>query len=479
MNRKSGDLPGAPLPTAFGVKRLGARLGIFVCEHSASPSHSAVKTPGSVRRETEMSEKTEMLFVAIALVASATVGCSDDDGTSDTGMPPVDTGTGDATPDAMDSGVVDSGDDAATDSATDGGTPSCDEADLDHLLVVTTAGDFSRAGLGTIDLGDLSARTAAEDLPDSDSVAAASGCLGYVLSRGQGNAQVMDDADPLSVARTIDVNPAGAMGPYASNPQTIVAASNNKAYVIEAARNTVTIIDPTMSGAGAVLGEIDLTAYLAPGDTDGLVDAADAIVIDDQLFVALGNYWFDSSFAIHFEGSVLAVIDTTTDMLVDVDSSATGTQGIDLAGENPWRGLQHDPETDVLFVGSSGDSFAADGQIETIDLATLEVMGSVVTEAELSGEINGFAVLSPTRVVVLLDQDLVTIDPTVDFIVPENIASEMDGLLVHQDTIWAWARSGEEPGLASFDASTGMETTPAAGRFNFADLLVFAVVPVP
>jgi hypothetical protein len=413
-----------------------------------------------------------------ALLLSA--GCGDDGSVSDSGMPLADGGTADASPDAGDSATPDGASDGAMDGASDTGMPpSCEEADLDHLLVVTTAADFSRARLGAIDLSDLSDATASADLSDSDSVAASAACTGFVLSRGEGVVSVVDEADPLAFTHDIDVDPAGSPGPYASNPQTLVAASATKAYVIQQARNVVTIIDPTRMDSAAVLGEIDLSPYLSSGDTDGLVDATDAIVVGDRLYVGLGNYWFDSSFAIQFEGSVLAVIDTTTDTLVDVDTTTDGIQGIDLVGENPWRGLQYLPAFNVIWVGSSGDSFARDGLIEEIDLGSMAPSGTVVTEAELSAEINGFAFISSTRVAIVADRDLVIVNPSADPIATESIGYEMDGLLLHRGTLWAWARSGEEPGLASFDAVTGAETTPAAGRFNFGDLPVFDVVAVP
>jgi hypothetical protein len=148
-------------------------------------------------------------------------------------------------------------------------------------------------------------------------------------------------------------------------------------------------------------------------------------------------------------------------------------------GENPWRGLHYLPAFNVIWVGSSGDSFATDGQIEEVDLGSMAPSGTVVTEATLSAEINGFAVISPTRVAILAGTDLVIMDPSLDTIVPEVIGSDFDGVLLHRGTIWAWARGGDDPGLASFDGATGAETTPAAGRFQFGDLPVFNVVAVP
>ncbi len=412
-------------------------------------------------------------MAAVVAMASA---CGDDGGMADTGLPPGDGGMGDADTSVAPDAMADATPDAAGDAGGDGGVPSCTEDDLGHLLVVTTAADFSRAGLGVLTLSDLTTVAGAEDLPDTDSAPASAFCQGYVLSRGAGEAMVMDASDPTMVARTIDVDPAGSMGPYASNPQTIVAAGPNEAYVVAQAQNAVTIIDPQM---GAVIGEIDLSGYLKSGDMDGVVDASDAIIVGERLYVALGNYFFDASFAIHFQGSELAVIDLSTRMPVDMDDTVDGLQGIDLAGENPWRGLQHDAATDILYVGTTGDNFAIDGQIEAVDLGAATTMGVVVSESDLSAEINGFSVVSPSRVLVLAGTDLVSLNPAEDTITPVTVASEIDGLYVHRGTVWAWARGGSSPGLASFDAVTGDETTPAAGRFTFGDLPVLGVVAVP
>jgi hypothetical protein len=166
-------------------------------------------------------------------------------------------------------------------------------------------------------------------------------------------------------------------------------------------------------------------------------------------------------------------------MPVDVDTETEGVQGIDLDGENPWRGLHYDPAEELLYVGTTGDSFATDGQIEAVDLTAGEVMGVVLTEADLGAEINGFALISPTRVIALAGMDLVAVDPTVDPIDPTVLATEMDGLYLHRGTLWAWARSGSNPGLASFDPTTGEETTPATGRLAFGDLPILDVVAVP
>ncbi|MBW2461576.1 MAG: hypothetical protein JRH11_08005, partial [Deltaproteobacteria bacterium] len=258
----------------------------------------------------EKSEARLGLFLALMLApATALGGCGDDDGGVDGGTDSavdggLDSGAGDADVDGGSDAASDAGDDAGTDTGTP--PPTCDETTLAHLAVVTTAADYSGSAFTSMLIADHTA-PAPTDLMDSDAVAAQSGCQGYVLERGRGMADVIDPAAPPAITRTVDLNPAGTPAPYTINPQAVAAVGPSRAYVVEAARNSVTIMNPNADGAAAVVGTIDLSPYLKAGDMDGLVDAADAIVVGDRAYVALGNYWFDSSFAIHFEGSELAV----------------------------------------------------------------------------------------------------------------------------------------------------------------------------
>lgn len=479
MNRKSGDLPTAPRPTAFGEKRLGVRT---VLPRPDTRLFALGRTNARVWcvKEDEMARTntTMLLLLALALTLG---GCGDDDG-PDAG----DDSGADAGADAGDDGGLDDGgDDAGPDAgddggAEDGGPPvaTCDEGALEHFGVVTTSADFTEAEFTAMRIADWTAPSPTA-LMDTDTVLAQSACQGYVLERGRGVLDVVDAEMAPTIAHSIDLNPAGTAVPYAINQQQVTSVGPSRAYVVEFARNSLTIIDPSIDGPGAMLGTIDLSPYVKAGDTDGLVDAADAIVVGDRAYVALGHYWFDDMYAIHFEGSELAVIDTTTDTLVDVDTATDGVQGIALSGDNPWRGLHHFPGTDTLWVGATGDSFAIDGHIEEVDLAAAASVGTVVTEAELGGEIEAFDVLSPTRLVLLVGEDVVAIDPTVDFIAPTPFATEMDGMFVYGGTVWAWARTGEAPGLASFDGVTGAETTPASGRANFGSLPISSVMPIP
>ena len=409
------------------------------------------------------------IWGAVAIVATG-AGCGDDASTpGDAGIGADDASRG-----------VDSGSDAGagTDgSAGDAGggdagpVPGCT---FDSLLITTS--DYVTGGLGVLEIatGDTETDDAADD---QDTIAATMGCSAVLLERGAGNLRVQSDDDAFATVTTVDLDPAGTTTLYATNPAGVVAVDETKAYVIASARNEVVVVDPM---AGEVTSTIDLSAYLDPDDADGLVDAVSGLRVGDRVFVALGNYWFDDSFAIHFEGSVLAVIDATTDALVDVDGTSAGVQGVDLSGENPWRGLWADEAGDSLWVGSAGDSFALDGILEEIDLGTLAHTRTIVTEETIGAELGGFEVVAPDRVLVLAGTSVIAFDPTMTFpSSPAPIATGVDGMLLHDGSLFTWTRAGESAGLRRFDAASGSELTPAGGPWTFGTLPIYSAVPAP
>ncbi|MEM9187571.1 MAG: hypothetical protein AAGF12_00245 [Myxococcota bacterium] len=420
--------------------------------------------------------RTSSLISLFALCSALLLGgCGDDDssGTPDAAAPD---GMVDATPDAM----LDATADATPDAVIDGMVDASDGGDGGMMpcapnLLVTTS-DFATAQLFYVDTMTLAPQMLAMDLPDQDTLPTAAGCSVALLQRANGIVQYQMDADPLMSAGTVDVNPAGAMPPYAANPQRVIAVSPAKAYVIQGSLNEVTIIDPSTF---SVTGSIDLSGFVKPADTDGGVNATDAIQIGDRLYVGLGNYYFDAT-GINFTGSELAVIDTTTDMVVDLDAATDGVQGIDLQGENPWRGLVFDAAANRLLVGATGDSFAIDGSIEIVDLAMGTAEASLLTEMELGQEIGGYAYVSPTRLYVLTGScpggcSLQSVDPSAAAPTATMVQADTNGILLHEGVLYAWGAGG----LRTFDPETAMETTPGGTPVALGTLPIYGVAPAP
>lgn len=395
-----------------------------------------------------------------SIAALALAGCGDDDGVVTT-----DAGPGEDA--AMSDGSLDAGPDGGPPAGDDAGTPSCT-----HESLLVTTSDFVNGGLGVLDLASGSAESD-DAADDQDTLADIAGCTPVLLERTAGNLRIQSSDDVFTTVRTIDLDPAGST----ANPSDVVWIDGEKAYVIASARNEILVVD---LGAGEVTGTIDLSGFVDPDDDDGLVDALAGARVGDRVYVALGMYWFDSSYAIHFEGSLLAVVDVTTDALVDVDSETAGIQAIELASENPWRGLQASEAGDTLWVGSAGDFFALDGMIEAIDLDAMTSTGAVVTEETLDAELSGFAFVAPDRLVVLAGTDVIAFDPAGAFpAAPAPLATGVDGLLLHDGSLFTWSRAGESPGLRRFDAADGTELTPSAGPWTFGDLPIYTVTPAP
>jgi len=397
---------------------------------------------------------------ACALGCAWLLACDGDRGTrdagGDSGPAPADATAGDSSP------------------MEDGGPPvQCTAT----RLLVTTSDFATTAGLGALALDGSAPVLASEALSDQDSVPIRLGCRGALLGRSVGLLSLQSPDDPLLTATTIDLDPEGSM-PWGANPVAAAAASETKVYVVVQGHDEVVVLDPTRDAGSAIRSRIDLSSMARPGDMDGKVDASDVVVAGSRAYVALGHYWFDAMWAIHFEGSELAVIDVATNALVDMDSATDGVQGIALAGNNPWRGMWLDVAANELWVASTGDSFALDGAIERVDLTAGTVTGQVATEADLGAEINAFAVAGPHWLVVLAGTDVVAFDPAATTITPTTIASGIDGMLVNAGVVYTWTREGDSAGVRAFDAATGAETT-GGDPWAFGALPVSGMVAVP
>ena len=102
----------------------------------------------------------------------------------------------------------------------------------------------------------------------------ASGGRGFLLEGSDGKILALDEAQPWTVAHTIDVADASdaEAGAPPTNPHAVVVSAAPKAYVVRYGSNVALVID---IATGKVTKRIDLSSFVAPGDPDGLVDAWD------------------------------------------------------------------------------------------------------------------------------------------------------------------------------------------------------------
>lgn len=369
--------------------------------------------------------------------------------------------------------------DAGTDSGFDAGFdagPACPS----QTLLVTTS-DFVAGETASVDVSNGAVTVSPSPAQDQDTLPAKAGCTPALLQRALGQLQLQEPLDVLSTALTVDLNPPGSSSSiYAANPQTLIEVSATKLYVILQASNQVLIVDPTQPASGAVQGTIDLSSFLDPDDTDGLVDQTGAIRVGDRVFVGLGNFWFDSSFAIQFEGSLLAVIDTATDALIDVDPNASGVQAIDLMFENPWRGMVVDETRNRLLVGATGATFGViDGGIEAIDLATLASTGGVLLETDLGAEISGLARVGQDSLAVRVGADLRAY-ALGDLVTPATAPSfdtwqaGVNGFVEYGEGLVTWTG-----GTLQVFSGSGLDITPGTNPIQVGTLPIYGVVAFP
>jgi hypothetical protein len=306
----------------------------------------------------------------------------------------------------------------------DAGTDGSPEASTrSYALFAGT--DFTSAELAVV---ALNPDTVEGQLPlaDQDSVAAASGGSGFVLERGIGDVIVLDPAQPWTAKTTIDINDSLDAAPYASNPHAVVLTTGTKAYVARYASNLVAIVDV---GSGSVTGHLDLSAYVAPDDTDGLVDVTDAAYDPGSgraYFLLQRINQFDYGQAPDYVAACLASraeivgVDVTSNSIVDLNGAAAG-DAIDLLGDDPIA-LTPDFANARILVPDTGcyqaSDAGADGGpsprtgrgVESVALAT--ATPSWLYQSHVLDRLSGLIFVDGTRAFVNQGSDWFAWNPT-------------------------------------------------------------------
>lgn len=248
-------------------------------------------------------------------------------------------------------------------------------------FVVTS--DFTTGSYSAIDLDTL---TATNDIPANPAAVIHSDCNVkyfngkiYLVNRlGADNITVLDVDALETVVNQFSVG-------NGANPYDIAFISDTKAYVALYASNELLVVDPTDTG-DEIKARIDLSTYVDAQDTDGIVEANSLTIVGDYLFVSMQRMDMNT-YAVPGT-SVIAVINTDDNALVDVDDSTDGTQGIVLTGKNP-QFMSYDPTLNKLLVSETGSYFAADGGIEIVDPYTFSAEGFVLEEGDDVGNAMG------------------------------------------------------------------------------------------
>lgn len=206
----------------------------------------------------------------------------------------------------------------------------------------------------------------------------------YVINRlGQDNIQVIDPAQGYATVQQFSTG-AG------SNPADIAFLSPARAYVTRYELADLLIVNPQ---TGATLGSVPLGAF---ADADGIPEMDQMIRVGPYVFVSLQRLDRANGF-IPTDSSLVAVIDSRTDTVVDADPVAAGTQAILLTGKQPFTAWAFEKSTSRLLIGCVGFFGAQDGGVEWIDPVNFASLGYAITESALGGDLVDLVWNSPAH----------------------------------------------------------------------------------
>jgi len=126
-----------------------------------------------------------------------------------------------------------------------------------------------------------------------------------------------------------------------------------------------------------------------------------------RLFVQVGLARVDERGLPRPGGALLAVVDLSTERLIDADPAAEGVQGIALQGAPPRLRMQVLEETRTLFVSTTDERLDDRGGIEMVDLEMLSAVGYAASEHQVGADLGGFVMTSPAGGYLVFHTDIV------------------------------------------------------------------------
>jgi len=255
----------------------------------------------------------------------------------------------------------------------------------------------------------------------------------FVINRGR--ASTIQAIDPTSFKILADYSVEAP-----SNPQALVVA-NGKAFISRYDSNLATankddlwVVDPL---TGRLIASINLKPYTT-ADGEQLARAGEMELVGNFLYVLLED--LSLSFSATTNGKV-AVIDTRTNAVVDVDPLIAGVQVIQLVGRNPTS-IAYNTALNRLFITDTGlfnanfttDVNTAYGGIEIINPDTNQTLGIVIDDKNFGGYLSSIAMSDTVAAVTVSAEKVALFNPSTLAI---TVASAGCGLL----------RKSKRPGL--------------------------------
>ena len=274
----------------------------------------------------------------------------------------------------------------------------------------------------------------------------------YVVNRfGADNIQVLNGTT-YALIRQFSVG-------NGSNPYDIAFASPTKAYVTRYETADLWIVDPT---TGTHTGTISLASL---ADADGKPEMDRLMMVGPLLFISLQRVDRQAGF-VPTDSSLVAVVDTRTDALVDCDAVAPGVQGILLPLVNPDTPFVFDAPRTRLYLGCVGRYNVNDGGIVAIDPVSLTATGVVATEAALGGDVLDLAWHDDERAYAIVgdaefNTSLVRWSPVSGtsqgtLYSPGGFSLADAEVTPDGSEVWVCNSSFGSPGLRVFSAATGL-----------------------
>lgn len=157
---------------------------------------------------------------------------------------------------------------------------------------------------------------------------------------------------------------------------------------------------------------------------------------------------------------VLAVVNLSTEKLVDVRPYTPGIQGVELHGAPPRLKMQQVGRT--LFVSSSDERLDNQGGIEMVDLDLLQSTGFALSEASFGADLGGFVMTSAKGGYFVFHTDIVASTHLKPFTIDGGVPPGPEMLVLLGDFVdsLAYAPGAKQiylpSGFASFGATPGI-----------------------
>ena len=248
-----------------------------------------------------------------------------------------------------------------------------------------------------------------------------------------------------------------------ANPYDIAFASPTRAYVTRYESADLWIVDPT---TGAHTGTVSLAGL---ADADGVPEMDRLQMVGPLLFVSLQRVNRNAGFQ-PTDSSLVAVVDTRTDALVDCDAASPGVQGILLPRQNPVTPFVFDAPRTRLYLGCAGFYGQLDGGIVRVDPATLTADGVAAREDSLEGDVLDLAWHDDARAYAivadasfntqLIRWSPVTGDREGTLYSPGGFSLADAEVTPDGSEVWVCNSSFGSPGIRVFSTATGLLVGP-------------------